>query len=261
MTPRLPAALLCLLLAASFPFHSRAGEAAAPAQATPESGTVEVKVQAQAWQTRRSGFADIVNNLASKDPKTLEAFKAVLTEFEQQPFTRTPMENMEILGVYYVPVEGIEPTLYLMAANAALGWYDALRFGTESGRSEILHNEGFFKLPLVLAGEEHIAATIKFFEEQPEKTAQQVQRGIELAEILKDDPRYDHHWPSAYGLERTLCAMGQECEQPRAIPRESWNDAWAEAKARVVHYYRDNSPKPSTLPPAKPAAKPAAKKR
>jgi hypothetical protein len=206
-----------------------------------------IQVEPQSWQARRGEFARIVNNLNSKDAQVMEAFKAVLTEFEQKPFSRTPMENMEILGVYYVPAEGIEPTLTYIAANAALGWYDALRYGSESGRAEILHNEGFFKLPLVLGGEEFIQQAVKFFVEQPEKTAELVLKGIALADALKDDPRYDHRWPSAYGLERTMCALGADCTPPSALPKAQWADAWEETMARVLRYYRNNDPQAAAL--------------
>jgi hypothetical protein len=213
----------------------------APAEASKaEAKTVTIKVEPQSWQVRRGEFARIVNNLSSKDPQVVAAFDAVLTEFEQKPFSRTPMENMEILGVYYVPREGIEPTLTFIAANAALGWYDALRYGSASGRQEILHNEGFFKLPMVLAGNEYIQQAVKFFVEQPEKTAQLVQKGIAIADALKDDPRYDHQWPSAYGLERTLCAMGADCAKPTPVQVAEWADAWEETKASVTRYYRNN---------------------
>ncbi len=144
-----------LLLAGSLmPACQAADVPAGPGKAASE--TVVINMEPQSWQARRGEFARIVNNLSVKDPQVMEAFRAVLTEFEQKPFSRTPMENMEILGVYYVPAEGIEPILTFIAANAALGWYDALRYGSASGRQEILHNEGFFKLPLVLAGEEYI---------------------------------------------------------------------------------------------------------
>ncbi len=83
---------------------------------------------------------------------------------------------------------------------------------------------------------------MKFFVEQPEKTAQLVQKGITIADALKDDPRYDHRWPSAYGLERTLCAMGAECAPPLAADVALWADAWEETKARVIRYYRNNDP-------------------
>jgi hypothetical protein len=212
---------------------------------------VTIPVQPQAWQARRAELARVLNQLNTKDAQAIQAFKAVLTEFEQQPFSRTPMENMEILGVYYLPKEGIEAVLTYIAANAALGWYDALRYGSESGRSEILHNEGFFKLSLVLAGEDFVQQAVKFFEEQPEKTAQLVQKGIAIADMLKDDPRYDHQWPSAYGLERMMCSMGGECSPPSAIPKAQWGEAWEETKARVTRYYRINPP-PVSAPTSTP---------
>lgn len=235
MKPKLPAAALSCLLACLL---APASLADSTPPAVGESKTT--RVEPQSWQARRAEFARLVNNYNPADKAVVEAFDAVLTEFEKQPFSRTPMENMEILGVYYVPREGIEPTLSLIAANAALGWYDALRYGSESGRSEIMHNEGFFRLPFMLAGESYSQMAVKFFEEQPEKTAQLVLQGIAIADALKDDPRYDHLWPSAYGLERILCAMGGECAPASAVPRAEWAYAWEETGARVVHYYRIN---------------------
>lgn len=248
ITARSRIAILSLLLGAVLTPSSQAADAPADTgKAGAEPEVVTIKVEPQSWQARRGEFARIVNNLGGKDPQVLEAFKAVLTEFEQQPFSRTPMENMEILGVYYVPAEGIEPTLTIIAANAALGWYDALRYGSASGRQEILHNEGFFKLPLVLGGEEFIQMAVKFFVEQPEKTAMLVQKGIAIADALKDDPRYDHQWPSAYGLERTLCALGADCAKPSPAQVAAWADAWEETKARVIRYYRNNDPRASAV--------------
>ena len=237
LTARLPIAVLSVFLVIVLAPASQA-DSAPPAVGK----VVTFPVQSQTWQARRAEFARIINNLDSKDPSTLRPFEAVLTEFEQQPFTRTPIENMEILGVYYLPREGIEAILTYIAANAALGWYDALRYGSESGRSEILHNEGFFKMPFVLAGEDYSALAVKFFEEQPEKTAQLMHKGIAIADTVKDAQRYDHQWPSAYGLERMMCAMGKECSPPSALPKAQWSDAWEETKARVTRYYRINPP-------------------
>lgn len=254
MTSRLRIAICCLLIGAFFTPSGRAAEAPADTgKAAAEPGAVSIRVEPQSWQARRSEFARIVNNLGGKDPQVLKEFEAVLTEFEQKPFSRTPMENMEILGVFYVPREGIEATLTYIAANAALGWYDALRYGSASGRQEILHNEGFFKLPMVLAGDEFIQMAVKFFVEQPEKTAQLVQKGIAIADALKDDPRYDHQWPSAYGLERTLCALGADCTKPSPAQAAEWPDAWEETKARVIRYYRNNDPRAAA--PAEQATK------
>lgn len=256
LTARLSIAVLSVFLSIVMAPTSRA-DSAPPAVGK----VVTIPVQPQAWQSRRAEFARIINGLGDKDAKTIEAFKAVLTEFEQQPFSRTPMENMEILGVYYLPQEGIEPILTYIAANAALGWYDALRFGSESGRSEILNNESFFKLSLVLAGEDFTQQAVKFFEEQPEKTAQLVQKGLAIADKFKDDTRYDHQWPSAYGLERMMCAMGGECSPPSAMPKAQWGDAWEETKAHVTRYYRINPPPASAPASAPPKATPAKTKK
>jgi len=256
LTARLPIAVLSVFLAIVMAPASRA-DSAPPAVGK----VVTIPVQPQAWQSRRAEFARILNNLDGKDPATLRPFEAVLTEFEQQPFSRTPMENMEILGVFYLPREGIDPILTYIAANAALGWYDALRYGPESGRSEILHNESFFKLSLVFAGEDFAQQAVKFFEEQPEKTAQLVQKGLAIADKLKDDPRYDHQWPSAYGLERMMCATSGECSPPSAMPAAQWGDAWEETKARVTRYYRINPPPASAPASAPQIATPAKTKK
>ena len=116
--------LLPFALLAATVFCSPACQAAdkpADAGKATESGPVVIKVEPQSWQARRGEFARIVNNLGGKDAQVFKDFETVLTEFEQKPFSRTPMENMEILGVFYVPREGIESTLTLIAANAALG--------------------------------------------------------------------------------------------------------------------------------------------
>lgn len=208
---------------------------------TPEpAGATSAPTQAPAWLSRRAEFAHIVNALNPDDPATFQPFMAILTEFEKKPFTRTPMENMEILGVYYLPRDGIESTLTYIAANAALGWYDALRFTSESGRAEILHNEGFFKLPFVLAGPEFSEQAVQFFETHPEKTAQLVREGLAIANTLKHEPRYDHQWPSAYGLERTLCALGADCSKPSPATQAIWAQLWEDTQERVMHYYRIN---------------------
>lgn len=253
LTARLPIAVLSVCLAIL-----AAPVSSADSQQPAVGEVVNIPIQSQAWQSRRAEFARILNNLNGKEAESLQAFKGVLTEFEQQPFSRTPMENMEILGVYYLPKEGIEAILPYIAANAALGWYDALRYGSESGRSEILHNEGFFKLSLVLAGEDFVQQAVKLFKEQPEKTAQLVQKGIVIADTLKDEPRYDHQWPSAYGLERMICATGGECSAPSAVPKAQWGEAWEETKARVTRYYRINPPQVST-PTSAPKKTPSAK--
>src|SRR5258708_33362509 len=121
----------------------------------PPGPTGQPQLQPQPWQIRRSDFAKAMRGAQAADEAARKTLDATVTEFEKRPFSRTPMENMEILGVFYVPKDGIEKSLVIVAANAVLGWYDALRFGSESGRAEILNNEGFLKKAFVLAGNEN----------------------------------------------------------------------------------------------------------
>jgi hypothetical protein len=83
-----------------------------------------------------------------------------------------------------------------------------------------------------------------------------VQKGLAIADKFKDDTRYDHQWPSAYGLERMMCAMGGECSPPSAMPKAQWGDAWEETKAHVTRYYRINPPPASAPASAPPTATP-----
>jgi hypothetical protein len=46
--------------------------------------------------------------------------------------------------------------------TATLGWYDPLSFGSESGRAEIVNNEGSFKRALVLAGKQKVDDFLSF---------------------------------------------------------------------------------------------------
>src|SRR4029077_1981200 len=46
---------------------------------------------------------------------------------------RTPIEELEILGDFYIPKEGLDPGLIAVVQFQVLGWYDALRFASESG--------------------------------------------------------------------------------------------------------------------------------
>jgi len=209
---------------------------------TPSESAKPAGPSLQPWQKRRAEFAETVKRMRADDASGRKDFEAVLTEFEKQPFSRTPMENMEILGVFYVPQEGIEATLPAVVANAALGWYDALRFTSESGRDEIVNQEGFFRKAYVLAGTEMREHAVKFFGDNPELAAALVAKGIAVADRFKDDPRYDHKRPSAYGDEARECAKDTQCTGVRSMPDTRWLDAWEDAKQRVTAYYRLNKP-------------------
>jgi len=203
------------------------------------------EVTAKPWQLRRAQFARIVAGVQAGDPNARIQFDAVLTEFETHAFSRTPLENMEIVGVFYLPKEGIEQCLPVIVANDVLGWYDALRFTDESGRSEIFANEGLFKRAMLTSGPANSERAVKFLESNPEKTSQLVAKGIALAKPFRDSRNYDHHWPEVYGLQPVVCASGGPCAMRPMLPEDQWNAAWDEAVRRVVTYYQVNPSEPN----------------
>lgn len=209
---------------------------AAPTQAKP------IQVDLQPWQQRRMEFIKTVQGLHKGDSIARKDFDAVLTEFETHAFSRTPMENMEILGVFYVPKDGIEKSMSIVIANAVLGWYDALRFASESGRAEIINNEGFFKKAFVLGGPDMANKAAQFLQNDPGKIAKSLAQGFSFADKFRETSNYDRHWPSAYGLERVICASGGSCKAPPPMPEDQWDKAWEEAKRRVTAYYQVTRP-------------------
>ena len=191
----------------------------------------------QPWQVRRAEFGQIVQGMNRGDAAAVQKFDDVLTEFDNSPqMKRTPIENMEIMGLYYVPREGVEKALPLITMTAMLGWYDTLRFASASGQAEVA--QGLFMLPLVMGGPDGKAKAAKFFDEQPDKTEQLVSRGIAYANRNRGKVGYDQQWPTAFGLERVICAEGGACDSIAPLPENQWDAAWAEAEKRVRAYYR-----------------------
>jgi hypothetical protein len=62
--------------------------------------------------------------------------------------------------------------------------------------------------------------------------------GLAFAERSKNTEEYDHKWPTAYGLERTICALGGACTPPVEAPQNQWNALWDQTKLRVKTYYK-----------------------
>lgn len=213
------------------------------------SKEIKVQVQLKPWQKRRADFSKIIQGLRENSPSAKKDFDVVLTEFETRTLSRTPIENMEILGVFYVPKDGMDAALSVIAMNAVLGWYDALRFASESGRAEITNNEGFFKKPIILGGTDTQKKAVNFLENNPERVAQLLAIGMSLAEKFREAASYDRLWVTAYGMEKYICGTGGSCEPPRALPKEQWDSAWTEAKQRVTSYYTaDKQPNASGKP-------------
>jgi hypothetical protein len=209
---------------------------------TPQSSAVPTHVEPQAWQLRRAEFQKTVQGVRASDPKAQKDFDTVLTEFETHAFSRTPIENLEIIGVFYMPKDGMDPGLSVVVANLVLGWYDALRFASESGRAEIVNNEGFFRKAFIIGGTEITAKAGKFLEDNQERSAQLVAQGISFAERFRETSNYDRHWPTAYGLEHLLCAQGGSCADPPPMPKEAYDKAWEDAKQRVTTYFKVAKP-------------------
>jgi hypothetical protein len=201
------------------------------------SKEIKIQVAQQPWQKRRADFSKIVQGLRENSADAKKDFDAVLTEFETRTLNRTPIENMEILGVFYVPKGGVDPALSVIAMNAVLGWYDALRFASESGRAEITNNEGFFKKSIILGDPETQKKAVKFLQNNPERVAQLLAQGMSYAEKFRETSSYDRLWVTAYGMEKYICKTGGSCQPPQALPKEQWDSAWKEAKQRVTSYY------------------------
>lgn len=79
----------------------------------PVGQQILVKVEPQPWQTRRAVFADTIDALGAsqgKDAVAMARFDGMLTDFEKNPLSLTPMEAMDYYGIFYVPREGATHT-------------------------------------------------------------------------------------------------------------------------------------------------------
>jgi hypothetical protein len=200
----------------------------------------------QPWQERSEAFWKTLKSANAHDSDATKDFQAILTQFETQPFSRTPMENMDILGSFYAPKDEVEKVLIIVSANAALGWYDALRFGSASGRDEIVNKNKFFVRAFMLGGATTTDKFKEFMKGHPDLARKSVLQGLAFAERNRKNPQYDVHWPTAYGLERIICAEGGSCDPPKEMPADQWDKAWEDAKVRVTSYYLTNAPPSST---------------
>lgn len=209
--------------------------------------TVTIETPPDAWQThRRQTFEWMraINNdklPAAQREVAYKKFDALLTQFEKNPFSITPMEGMDLMQYFYVPREPDKMSAHLMmvAALATAGWFDALRFGDESGRVEIVNNEEFYKRALMTQKD----AFIEFITNKPEEAALSVKKGIQFAANAQGNiVSYDTHWPASYGLLRLQCGLEKRkvCEKPKELPQKEWDDAFKQAAERVTRYYRIN---------------------
>jgi hypothetical protein len=198
---------------------------------------VQRPIELQAWKIRRLERLKVIKDALAPNAAKSRAFDQLLTNFERHQVAQTPLENMDLLGLFYARSEGIAKALPVIVMSATLGWYDALRFGSASGQAEIVNNEMFFKLAFVLAGKTRIDEYLEFAKSHPEEIQAAINQGLGFAETFRNS-EYDRRWPTAYGLERMTCALGGACAAPAEAPQSQWNGLWDQAKLRVKTYYK-----------------------
>lgn len=209
-----------------------------PPGAAPQSMVLSNTVPPQ-FQVRRRVFNVVAQGIMRNDPTATTALDKVLTDYESAAFRYTPLESLEIIGFYYLPREGMEKTFQVIVTAQVMGWYDVLRYASESGRAEIVNNESFFKLPIVIGGPQVGVLAAKFFDERPARAQEMLARAFAMADSWRETQNYDRHWPAYYGLERLACLQDHStCKPAPELDRIKWDSAWNEAKQRVAAYYR-----------------------
>lgn len=178
----------------------------------------------------------------AKHASALRDFDARLTAAAKGELT--PIETMELFQVFYIPKElqqkppRFDAMLRIIAAQATIGWYDALRFADDSGRAEISNNEAFF----TLAFDRSTRDFVRFMKEQPDQTAAAVKAGIQDArdKIAAKRINHDPTWPASYGMLRMQCTMksAKTCEGPTPRPAGEWPALLDQAAQRVSTVYQ-----------------------
>ncbi|WP_269631620.1 hypothetical protein [Pelomonas sp. BJYL3] len=198
----------------------------------------EAPVELQAWEKRRLAYAELTRKLQSGDALARKEFEMRMRQFEKSPFDLTPLESMDIIGSVFVPQAGVEKMLPLIAAQAALGLYDAYRFSSNIGQTELTYGERFLPRPLTLAGKEQAAASRKYLQEHPQRAAELVRQGIALADGERLAPAYDPKWITALDRSREFCPPGASCPKFEPPAREEWPAIWARVVKEVTDYYQ-----------------------
>lgn len=217
-------------------FTSPALMAQAPAAPAASAAAASTAVPQQEWEQRRKHFQQTLTQLRQNDALARRDFERQVRAFEQRPFSLTPLEAMDYIGAVFVPQAGVEKLLPLVAAQAALGLYDVARFGSTLGEAQLLEVEGFLRLPLTWGGDAQAEKSRAFLRDHPERAAQLVQEGLQLANGERIGPSYDARWARALG--RCAPEIAASCPQPRDLPVSEWDDTWDKVKQRVAAYYR-----------------------
>jgi hypothetical protein len=219
-------------------------DAAADTTVNPDQAAKQVRINLKqpAWQIRRGDFATAANTLRQnpKDDKARQKVDQVVTGFDKNPLSRTPMEAMEILGAIHLHRDGIKQAMPLIVAEAVLGWYDALLWGSDTGRGEIEKNERLFTRALLIGGgNKAVGDWADLLEKNPKMAISLVNDGIARATKLHAHEKnaYDHKWPAAYSLERTLAAMTGKPEPAVTKSNMSEDKAWKAAVEKVRDVY------------------------
>jgi len=237
--------LPALALSAIFAAHAEPVAGLPSAEdSTPASTakTTRINLKPQAWQIRRQAFALAANTLRKNpnDDRARQKLDSIVAAFDKNPLSRTPMEAMEILGAVNLHRDGIKKAMPLIVMEAVFGWYDALQWGSETGRGEIERSERLFTRALQIGGGDKAGNDwAELLEKNPQVAIQIVEAGIARATRLHtgDKSAYDHKWPAAYSLERTLAAMTGKPEPRVTGPNMPSAEAWGMAVEKVRDFY------------------------
>jgi hypothetical protein len=204
----------------------------------PLGNQVVLHSEMRPWQVRRAESQTVIIAGLAKpgSPAATKALDALLTDFESHPVARTPLENLDLIGKFYVEKDGVEACLSVVIMNSVLGWYDALRFGSVTGRAEIVDNEHFFGRVYILGGKAASDQVMGLLKSNPKKLKDLVEQGLGFAEKYKETKTYDRQWPLSFGMERVLNTMGGH-EEVKPLPEAEWENAWKEARNQVRSYY------------------------
>lgn len=210
----------------------------------PVENTVILDIQQQPWQVRRDEYIKAFIALGNNpgDTKALETIDRILTEYEKAMWSRTPIEGMDILQTYYIPEDGIK-VMSLVVTQAILGYRDVLQWATSSGKAEIFNNEQFLTRALRAGKEKPLSDEwIELIKSNPNEAKAIIDKGIRYAltiDSMKTQSNfYDRHWPSGYGLERTMAALGQQSlPNSDAKPKMGDDEAMQEAIQKMSEYY------------------------
>lgn len=225
------AVILTLQLA---PTHAQspAGNAQSPRPAAelPDDLPKFAPVELQQWEKRRLAFSDLTRRLRQNDGLARKEFEMIVRRFETAPFDLTPLEAMDVIGSVFVPQVGVEKMLPLISAQAALGLFDAYRFGSADAQAQLLRGERFLPRPLTIAGPDQTAKSRQFLKDNRQLAAALVRQGISLADNERLSPAYDARWITAFDRDSKVAVQ--------AAPREEWPAIWARVVKEVTDYYQ-----------------------